>query len=71
MCRNGDKKNVREGEIQEWILKASQKKEQGKGTLVNYGKKKQHHAKGKDNTVKNHISKQCRTLKSHLSHQDC
>lgn len=54
MCRNGTKKNVREGEIQEWILKVSQKKEQGKGTLVNYGKKKQHHAKGKDNTEKSH-----------------
>lgn len=47
MWRNGSKRNVREGEIQEWILKVSQKKEQEKGTLINYVKKKQCHVKGK------------------------
>lgn len=47
MCRNGNKRNLREGEIQEWILKVSQYKEQGKGTLINYGKNKQCHAKEK------------------------
>lgn len=40
----------------------SQKKEQGKGTLINYGEKKpkQCHAKGKK-TLKNQVSKQCRS----------
>lgn len=33
------RENVREGEIQEWILKVTQKKEKAKGILINYGKK--------------------------------
>lgn len=33
MCRNGNKRNVRKGGIQEWILKVSQKNEEGKGII--------------------------------------
>lgn len=52
MCRNENKRNVREGGIQEWILKESQKKEKGKGTLINYGKKIPISREKKDNTEK-------------------